>query len=284
MSADGDAAAEPSYRFAVAPRFSISRPFEARLERNGGIRFDGERVEPQSDWRPLGATEIASLVSDVSSRDAVLWATQLGLVQVPEHLRTAWWVEAERSGGPPGTDGRFEGIFSKVVEFFRFKRLPLPERVSLRVSVSVPGLSSTRVGPAGALQGLGFGDGEQTTAAKGGQPVACINLGDETGFVVVLELPPATLARRLEAAREMAPHTPAALVRRYFEVFPGQSLLRVRLDPGEGLWFSPLGVIHDGWTEGKRDLDVMLHIGAETPTLAPAESLSRPMANVHDLP
>ena len=126
MSPDADDTAEASYRFAVAPHFSISRPFEARLERNGGVRFDGERVEPQSGWRPLESTELTSLVSDVSRRDAALSSTQLGLVQVPEHLRAAWWAEAERSGGPPGTDGRFEAIFSKVVEFLRFKRLHFP--------------------------------------------------------------------------------------------------------------------------------------------------------------
>ena len=278
--------AEPRYRFAVAPRFSVPRGFEGRLERNGGVRCDEERVQPQDDWRPLEPTEIAALVCDLPGRDAVLPPTHLGLLQVPDRLRAEWWAEAERTGVAPTGDRRFEDIFSKVVEFLRFKRLPLPERVTLRVAVSVPGLSSTRVGSAGALQGLGFGDAAQTAESTGEQPVACINFGDETAFVVLLELPPAALAHRLRTAGEegLRSVAPAALVRRYFDAFPQQSLVRVRLEPGEGLWLSPLGVVHDGWTHGKQDLDVMLLVGCETRPLPRAASSALPDAGVPDCP
>ena len=90
-----------------------------------------------------------------------------------------------------------------------------------------------------------------------------MNLGDEASFVVLLELPPAVLAARLEAAGEVEVRTlsPRALVARYFAAFPQQPCVRVRLAPGEGLWLSPFGVVHDGWTHGKRDLDVVLCVG-----------------------
>lgn len=270
MSAEGPDAPEARYRFAVAPRFSMPGAFDGRLERNGGVRRDGDRVWPLADWRALTATEVAPLVTTVSGRDAMLPPTHLGLLKVPDPLRAAWWAEAERSGGvTPSAGARFEGIFSKVVDFFRFKRLPLPERVTLKVAVSVPGLSSTRVASAGGPQGLSFGDAAETADAGGGQPVACLNFGDEGAYVVLLELPPAALAARLQEAGVASPQAlaPAALVRRYFEAFPQQPLLRLRLEPGEGLWLSPLGVIHDGWTEGKLDLDVMLLVGCETPSL-----------------
>jgi hypothetical protein len=259
-------AAGPCYRFTVAPRFSLPQGFQNRLERNGGVRSDGGRVQALGDWRPLDPTEMASLVTSLSGRDAVLPPTHLGLLQVPERLRAAWWAEAERDGVHSTGGNRFEDVFSKVVEFLRFKRLPFPERVALRMAVSAPGLSSTRGGSGGGFEGLGFGDAAETEESKGGQPVARINFGDEVAFAVLLELPPAALVARLQLAGEATPWTlsPGALVRRYFEVFPEQRLLRVRLEPGEGLWLSPLGVVHDGWTEGKVDLDVMLLVGCET--------------------
>ncbi len=273
MAVDASHPEDLRYRFGVAPRFSLPRAFEGRLERNGGVRCDDQRVLPQNDWRALESGELTSLVSDLCARDAVLSPAHLGLLQVPERLRAAWWAEAERSRIAPAGAGSFEGIFTKVVEFLRFKRLPLPDHVNLRVLVSVPGLTSTRVGPPGT-QGLGFGNATQTAQATAGPPLACINFGDETAFVVLLELPPAALIRGLESIGEGGSRSfsPTALVRRYFEAFPRQRLLRVRLEPGEGLWLSPLGVVHDGWTEGKRDLDVMLQIGVETPTPASAES------------
>ena len=270
MPAEGPDAAKPCYRFAVAPRFSMPGAFDGRFERNGGVHRDGDRVWPLADWRVLPATEVTSLVSGVSGRDAILPPTHLGLLKVPDHLRAGWWAEAERSGGvTPAAGAHFEGIFSKVVDFLRFKRLPLPERVALKVAVSVPGLSSTRVATAGGPQGLSFGDAADTAEAGGGKPVACINFGDEGAYVVLLDLPPAAMATRLEAAGVALPQglAPAALVRRYFEAFPQQPLLRLRLEPGEGLWLSPLGVVHDGWTDGKLDLDVMLLVGCQTPSL-----------------
>ena len=154
-------AAEPSYRFAVAPRFAISAPWPGRFERNGGVEIDPAtaRVHPRDDWKPLEVAAWGALVDESArDREAVLPPTHLGLLQLPERLRLAWWAQAERSGDPTTSDAGFEKLFSEFVDFLRFKRLPLPGRVRLEVAVSVPGLPSTRVGAGGALDGLGFGD------------------------------------------------------------------------------------------------------------------------------
>jgi len=256
----------PAYRLALAPRFVLARPWPGRLERNGGVELDrgAGRAHPRDDWQPLDDGALAALVAEVPGRDGVLPPTHLGLLQLPERLRQAWWAQAERNGVLPGTGVGCDRVFSEMVAFLRFKRLPLPERASLEVAVSAPGLRSTRVGPDGALQGLGFGDRPVTADAPGQLPLGLVNLGDEASFVVLLEHPPVTLAARLEAIGDPAAGTlpPRALVERYLAAFPQQPVLRLRLDPGEGLWLSPLGVVHDGWTDGKRDLDVMLRVGA----------------------
>jgi hypothetical protein len=274
MSLDRVTEPESSYRFAVAPRFSLSQPFAARLERNGGVESAKGGFHPRDDWRGLDEAELASLVTEIPGRDAVLSPAHLGLAQLPERLRLAWWAQAEKSGVSPTSARGFERAFSDLVEFLRFKRLPLPERVSLEVAVSVPGLPSTRVGSDGALQGLGFGERAPASDTPGRQALAIFNLGDEASYVTLLELPPATLAKRLEGTGAASARglSPSELVRRYFEAVPEQRLLRLRLDPGEGLWLSPFGVVHDGWTHGKRDLDVMLSVGCEIP--APDHALS----------
>jgi len=245
MPVDGPALA---YRFAVAPRFAPSRAWSDRLAQNGGVEIDGAtgRPHPREDWTPVD--DVTSLVDELPGRDGFLPPTHLGLIDIPARLRKAWWAQAELAGVLSGIG--FEKVFSDVVEFLRFKRLPLPERVSLEVTASVSGMSST------SPSGLGLG-------MPGRQTLGLVNLGDEASSIVLLDLPPLTLAAQLGAAgRELTPHE---LVTRYLGAFPQQRCLRVRLAPGEGLWLSRLGVVHDGNTCGKRDLDVMLSVARDLP-------------------
>jgi len=253
---------EAAYRLAVAPRFGLAGAWSGRLERNAGVELADGRVLPREDWKPLDETALEDLVGGIAGRDAVLPPTHLGLVQLPDRLRRSWWAEAERGGGASGSGEGFERLFSELVTFLRFKRLRLPERVGLEVAVSAPGLRSTRVGVDGVLEGLGFGDRPAAASSRARRPVGLVNLGDEASFVVLVALPPATLAARLEAAGDSGTRTlpPRGLVQRYFACFPQQPCLRLRLAPGEGVWLPPFGVVHDGWTRGKNDVDVMLGV------------------------
>jgi hypothetical protein len=255
----------PAYRFAVAPRFALASPWSGRFERSSGIVLEdgATRALPRDDWKPLDRGASGALLDEVGAGDAVLPPTHLGLLQLPERLRRAWWSQAARSGGVATSGAGFEKLFSELVDFLRFKRLPLPASVRLEVAVSAPGLRSTRVGSDGALEGLGFGGRGSGAAAGESFPLGLVNLGDEPSFVVLLELPPATLALRLEAGGEAGARalSPRALVAQYFRAFPDQACLRLRLAPGEGLWLSPFGVVHDGWTVGRQDVDVTLRIG-----------------------
>jgi len=238
MRGDG---ADALYRFAVVPRFLTPGAWSERLARSGGAEVDSAgRVHLRDDWTAID--DVAALVDELSGRDAVLPPTHLGVLEIPTRLRKAWWVEAERAGAVSGAT--FEKVFADIVEFLRFKRVPLPDRVSLEVTVSAPDASSA--------SGAGLGVG-------GRQPLGLVNLGDEPSHVVLLDLPPRTLAARLAAAADEL--APTELVARYLRRFPQEPFLRVRLAPGEGLWLSPRGVVHDRYTRGKRDLDVFLSIG-----------------------
>jgi hypothetical protein len=272
MPPENAAGLDARYRLTIAPRFQLGRGLLGRVDRNGGVERGGDGFySPRNDWRALGAEELSALVAEGSGPEALLPATQLGLLQIPERIRAAWWREAEKS---PRTQD-FEPVFTALVEFLRFKRLPLPERVHLEVAVNAPDLASTRAAPGGVRQGLAYRDPSAAGSASARQAVGLVNLGDEATFVVLLELPPAALLARLLAAGESRARTlsPDRLVNSYFERFPRQSLLRVLLEPGEGLWLSPEGVAHDGWTRGKQDLDVVLSLRIEVgrPSETPRE-------------
>ena len=254
---------EPTYRLTVAPRFAVTSFWRERLAHNRGVTIEAGSgcAQPREGWAALDDTELASLVDPEAGREVALPPTHLGLMQVPERLRRAWWACAERGGS--AADADFEPVFVEMAEFLRFKGLPLPERVHLEVAVSAPGLRSTRVGADGAPLGLGFGDRPATADAPGRVPLGLVNLGDEASFVVLVAHPPQTLAARLVAAGAPDVETlaPQALVACFLSAFPEEPLLRVRLAPGEGLWLSPFGVVHDGWTQDKKDVDVVLSVG-----------------------
>jgi hypothetical protein len=258
VSPDAGPQDEPRLQWVLAPRFALKQGLEGRLECNGGSEWNGNAFFAKGDWRPLEASELALVEGKAPGRDEVPSPMDLALLEIPEQLRSEWWAEAERGAEEAPAAAAFQGVLGKVVDFLRFKRVPLPERLNLSVAVNAPGLPSTRMERPGVSRGLGVevpgGD------AAPSQALACINLGDEASFVVVLELPLPALARSLGGPAKASAGT---LVSRYLGAFPGQRLLKVRLAPCEGLWLSPLGVVHDGWTVGKQDLDVMLHVGFE---------------------
>ena len=257
MPSDPD---EPAYRLTVAPRFAVTPAWRERLAASEGVAIDEATgaAHPRGPWTPLDDAAVAALVDADAARATILPPTHLGLIQLPDRLRRAWWACAERgSDGALPPPAEFEPVFAEIVGFLRFKRLPLPDRVTLEVAVSAPGLRSTRPRSDDAPDGLGFGERVATNDRQSASRSAMLNLGDEETFVVVLPLPPQTLAARL-AAGELSPQ---ALASRYLATFPDERLLRVRLAPGEGLWLSPFGVVHDGSTEGKTDVDVVLAVG-----------------------
>lgn len=250
------------YRLTVAPRFAVTPSWSERLAQNDGVTIDAgsEGACPRDTWVALDDATVASLVDPDAARETSLPPTHLGLMQLPERLRRAWWTCAERGGS--AAEANFAPVFSEMTEFLRFKGLPLPERVHLEVAVSAPGLRSTRIGADGVPAGLGFGDRPATADTPARMPRGLVNLGDEETFVVLVAQPPQALVARLVAAGETSVEAlvPQALVARFLSACPDEPLLRVRLAPGEGLWLAPFGVIHDGWTQGKNDLDVVLHI------------------------
>jgi len=212
---------QPGFALGVAARFHVRSRWADRLRLNSGIERVGAGLHPRADWRPPTADELSVLVDEAPPGVNPL---RTNLLAIPARLRAAWWEHVDQAG--------YERFASELLEFLRFKDLPLPVLCAIEVTVSRPDQTGTRFH-------------EANKAA----PLAVVNLGDEASHIVMSNLPPPAMADRFFEARSAYP------------------LVRIHLDPGEGLWFPSCDVICDGSTREKRELDVLLTI---RPSLAVA--------------
>jgi hypothetical protein len=259
---------EPGFALTVAPRFHLPGAWPDRLQLNSGVETRDGRFFPRGDWRPPAPEELALLAGGGGAPAAPdrFRTDALSLFHVPEQLRRRWWDLAARQADPAGLDAEgFQAFLRAVVDFCRFKGVPLPPTCAFDVVAAAPGRASTRVdAAAGCLAGLAFDlpPACPVAPAEGAapRPLGAVNLGDEATSLVLLNLPAARLQDRLRTA----PGAPGAcltlgdLARRFLTSFPGYPLVRVLLRPGDGYWLPAGGVIADGYTMDKQEPDVLL--------------------------
>jgi hypothetical protein len=257
---------EPGIALTVAPHFHLPGAWSDRLWVNSGVEARDQYFFPRADWRPPAREELVLLTNDgTPAAPDGLWREALSLFHVPEHLRRSWWELAARQGSPAGVDAEgFQAFLRGVVDFCRFKGLPLLPMCAFDVVVNAPERASTRVdAAAGCLAGLAF-DLPPTCSvplAEGTpRPLGAVNLGDEATSLVLLNLPAARIQDRLRTT----PSTPGVcptlgeLAQRFLTSFPAYPLVRVLLRPGDGYWLPAGGVITDGYTMDKQEPDVLL--------------------------
>jgi hypothetical protein len=262
---------EPGFALTVAHRFHLPGAWADRLWVNSGVETRGEYFFPRADWRPPAPEELALLANDDDGAPAAADGFRqeaLLLFHVPGHLRRRWWDLAARQGNPTGIDAEGFGAFLRdVVDFCRFKGLPLLPTCAFDVVVTAPGRASTRVDAAAScLAGLAF-DLPPTCPVPLGvkatpRCLGAVNLGDEATSLVLLNLPAARLQDRLRTASGASSVCPTLgeLARRFLTSFPAYPLVRVLLRPGDGYWLPTGGIVTDGYTLDKQEPDILLRI------------------------
>jgi hypothetical protein len=243
---------EPGFALTVAPRFHLPGAWPDRLRVNSGVEARGEHFSPRADWRLPAPEELALLVNDDGAPAAPdgFRPEALSLFHVPEHLRRRWWDLAARQGDPAGIDAEgFRAFLRDVVDFCRFKGLPLPPTCAFDLVVTAPG------------RAFDLPPEERAT-----RPLGAVNLGDEPTSLVFLNLPAARLQDRLRTAPGAPGVCPrlGELTRRFLTSSPTYPLVRVLLRPGDGYWLPAGGAVADGYTLDKQEPDVLLLI-AEQP-------------------
>ena len=264
----------PGIPLGLAPRFQNRLGWIERVRINGGVETDAGHFYPRRDWRRARDEELELLLAEgeaphgdaaapapgreTEPRDALLACSHVGLLNLPSHVRREWWAIAEGEDAPTGDAGRYRAFVDGVIEFLRFKQLPLPARCRVDVMVSRPGQTSTRWDPASGRPG-GLGFNVETGSAAFDRVAGIINLGDEPTHLVLLNLAPAAMAGMLGRPWPAASIPGRDLLCRFFTARPTYPLLSVRLEAGDGLWL-PTGVVYDVCTLDKREVDVALTI------------------------
>jgi hypothetical protein len=216
---------ESGYRFCNAPRFHLPLPWADRIRVNGGGLWADGRWQADDSWRPATDAELAVLLGEGMSESAV-WEDAVTAFAIPAHLQSMWWdLAAAAETGEPDL-GPFAQAF---VEFGQFKRLPVPPRSRFEVVVTPPG------------RPIAYWE----AVTQSHHEVAGVNLGDERTSVILLNRKP-----------EACPGGVAA----FLQAYPAYPLVRVLLEPGEGLWFPPRRVARCGYSLDKTDLDIWLNV------------------------
>lgn len=213
-------------------------------------------------WQTPSATQLQTLVVEAADED--VWRRNICLFVIPEHLRTRCWailaleVEAMTSGSAMKPFAR------EILEFTSFKQVPVPRQCRFELTVSPPGRPDLSHAAEPDTVLAGSSSAERNT--KHAPPIARVNLGDERSAMIFLNLGRRRISEMLgtESATDSAsdgavqPLASDDLVRRFLARFPEYPLLRVLLEPGEGVWLPCKDVICDVDRTGKEDLDVWL--------------------------
>jgi hypothetical protein len=247
---------EPGYRFSLAPRFTSGLAWSQRLQIEGGEARGEPLNSADLAWHPASESQLDALVTSKSPEDA--WRRDICLFAIPEHLRAKWWEMAARQIEtlPTRLDG-MEPFARAVAEFAQFKRVPLPRQCAFDVTLTSPDQGSIEKPSAGQVPRRSW----VVEATDGSSPlVARINLGDERTALIFLNLSRSRMAEmlKLQGHKAAAATETSDQVDAFLSIFSGYPLLRLFLDPGEGIWLPNDEVIYRVDRSGKADLDVWL--------------------------
>ena len=262
---------ETGYRFCIAPRFANGLAWDERLQVNGGVTRADTGLLPDPTWHPASDSERTLLVASELSPDA--WPQHVCLFAIPEHLLAKWW---ELAAGqvetlPTGLDG-MAPFARAVADFAQFKGVPLPQQCSFEVTATAPaglptttnadGIAAPSAGPLFPSSRTVFPLSRTAELIAAKSPVVGgVNLGDERTTLLFLNLHRSRMAELLNGKRhgsQAVGVTAGDLVDLFLAHFPDYPLVRLVLDPGEGVWLPDANVIYDDDCSGKQDLDVWL--------------------------
>lgn len=238
LNRDGSAVSEnlqPGYRVGVAPGFDVPADWFSRLAVNAGTEAEGNLLVARANWRSVRENELAALTQPTPSE------SQLSLFRLSEELRQRWWKTAE-SIGLAGDSDAYPAYAREVLDYLRTMALAVPADAACEAMITAPGQRTTR-------GGLEF----SVDVRRGGGIIGGVNLGDEPTFLVFVNLPPA-------AMKAKCPSQDRWLAKTFLTECPEYPLVRLRLDPGDGYWLPPAGVVLDHSTEGQKEVGVILGV------------------------
>jgi hypothetical protein len=207
---------------------------------------------PDPTWRSVTDADLAVLAETPGGEgqpEDSLWEQHFCLFALPDHLRASWWdLAAQQVEMGPGRRPDLDAFARAIAAFLQFKKMPLPIPCTFDVVLTTP--------QQGAL-GLDDPDGISGEPAPP-RTVACINLGDEQTSLVLLPLSRSLREEMLRSGVTEGPSSPLGRTHSFLATFPSYPLVRLFLEPGEGVWFPPVQILFAPGPLDKQDLDVWL--------------------------
>jgi hypothetical protein len=263
----------PGLVIRALPRFPGDTLDSTTIEVNSGVIVKAGALWPKGDWRSLSEheTEILGLEPEAaggkSKSDSVQNPDTLRIFAIPLHLLKHWQRISERFGSGSETaagayieDGTYPGFVSQVVDFLRFKAVPLPNKCKFEMVYNFAEIS-----PAVEVRTVDepeCGSGVSLSLLASEDVQVAVNLGSATSSLIFVNLSVAQMDSILGERGDPTGVSGCSKVERFFSCFPQYPCFRISLPPRMGYVLGDLATVHVRCPLSRPDPDLWLCVSA----------------------
>jgi hypothetical protein len=253
------------------PRFSSGTLDAAKIEANSGVIVKDGSLWPKGDWRPLSEyeAEILGLAPKSTGgnfkKDSSETSDPLWIFGIPLHLLQQWRRISRQFGediaaGSFLEDGQYRRFVYQVVDFFRFKGVPLPNKCKFEI---VSNLSESRVAIGVlAAEASGSSAAVQVPLVLSREVHVAVNLSAEPSSLIFINLSIAQMESTLGESSAATRLGERSSAERFFLRFPEYPCFRIILPPKGGYVSGGLAIVHARCSISRTHSDLCLCISA----------------------
>lgn len=263
---------QPGIVIRALPRFSDGTLDYITIEANSGVMVKNGSLWPKGDWRPLteheaeilglrGKAAGSTLKRDPSENPDTLW-----IFAIPLHLLQHWQrirepFAPDTGGGSLVQEGPYRGFVSQVVDFFRFKAVPLPDKCKFEMVSNFPEIGPTEI--PSELEG-DFRASVQVPLLVSEDVQVAANLGGATSSLIFVNLSIGQMELILGERPDPASGSARGTAERFFSRFPEYPCFRISLPPRMGYVLGGLATVQVRCPLSRADPDFWLCVSAVT--------------------
>jgi hypothetical protein len=252
-------------------RFSSGTLDGAKIEANSGVIVKDGSLWPKGDWRPISEyeAEILGLAlksdgckfnEDSSETSGILW-----IFGIPLHLLQHWHrisgqFVAKTGAGSLDEDGQYRRFVSLVVDFFRFKGVPLPNKCKFEIVSNFSEIGPT-IGVR-AREGSDLSVAAQVPFLLCDQVKVAVNLSAAPSALIFVNLSIAQMESILVEDGDITLVCERSNVEQFFLRFPEYPCFRISLAPRIGYVLGGLSIVHARWSISRTHPDLWLCVTA----------------------
>lgn len=264
---------QPGIVIRALPRFAGGTLDNTTIEVNSGVMLKDGSLWPKGDWCPLAEQQAEILGLRHKAADSKLKSVSsqnpdtLWIFAIPLHLLQHWQrirepFAPETGAGSLVQEGSYRGFVSQVVDFFRFKAVPLPDKCKFEMVSNFPEIGPTMEAP--AEPGGDFRASVRVPLMVSEEVQVAVNLGGATSSLIFVNLSIAQMELILGERSDPTPVSGSSTVERFFSCFPEYPCFRIPLPPRMGYVLSGLATVHVRCPLSRTQPDFWLCVSAVT--------------------